>query len=109
MRRKETKYEQQLKKKIGERLRLLRERLDKEQDDIARETGFSQSLISCWEQGKYTPRITYFPILAKVYGINDASVSLLLPSPPSPPLSSRSWQFAVARKGSVSQASSSLP
>jgi transcriptional regulator with XRE-family HTH domain len=72
MRRKETKYEQQLKKKIGERLRLLRERLNKEQDDIAREAGLSQSLISCWEHGKHAPRITYFPTLAKVYGINDA-------------------------------------
>jgi transcriptional regulator with XRE-family HTH domain len=67
-----TRYGERLLKRIGERLRTLRERLDKEQEDIAREVGVSQSLVSRWEHGAHAPPLTYFPILAKVYGINDA-------------------------------------
>jgi transcriptional regulator with XRE-family HTH domain len=67
-----TRYGERLLKQIGERLRTLRERLDKEQEDIAREVGVSQSLVSRWEQGEHAPQLTYFPILARAYGINDA-------------------------------------
>ena len=65
--------ESRLKKQIGERLRILRETLRKDQEDIAREVGVTQSMVSRWEHGKNAPKITYLPQLARAYGIDDAS------------------------------------
>jgi len=73
MRRKRTKQERYLLRRVGERLRQLRKTLDKDQGEIAREIGVTQSMVSKWEHGKNAPPITYLPILARAYGITDAA------------------------------------
>jgi len=58
---------------VGKRLRMLRDTLDKNQDEIANAVGVDRACVSQWERGKNLFSIARLPLVASAYGINDVS------------------------------------
>ena len=58
------------------RLRTLREKAGLNVKEVVAATSIPEQTLYSWEQGKYTPPIDAFPILAKVYGVK---IRTLLP------------------------------
>jgi transcriptional regulator with XRE-family HTH domain len=52
----------------GEKIRAVRERLGKSQDDIVKLANkqFTKGALSQWEQGRYKPKTTLIPVLLNV-------------------------------------------
>lgn len=55
---------------ISETLRYYRERAEKSQNKVAKETGIKQQMINYWENGKGAPNLEFCIILADYYGVS---------------------------------------
>ena len=62
--------------RFAARLRALREKAGMSVEDLVDRTGIPAQTLYSWEQGKYTPPIETFPMLAETFGVE---VRTLLP------------------------------
>ncbi len=60
----------ELQKRMGERIRIARERLGLRQEDLAQKLRTTRVTITHWEGGINSPHVTDLPLLAKILGVS---------------------------------------
>ena len=56
----------EIRKKIGEEIRRIRQNNGWTQEELAKKTGYTQDIISRWESGKISPNLLSFSKLCEI-------------------------------------------